>query len=240
MTLIPHDISVHGMARKFYSRPNTTDQQVIQQMIVNRHYDLSRLRRSDELRQHLERKMAATGQVPLILDVGANIGASAVFFASLIPAATIVAIEPDAENFKLLEMNVAGLPIVPLRAAVASSNGFARTIDPGHGAWGYRTERVADAADGDVPRMTIGELYQSHAGRCFPFLVKVNIEGGEADLFAQNTAWVEQTPIMIVELHDWLFPKAGTSRPFLRCVAGLDRDFVFVTGDIYSIANALD
>jgi hypothetical protein len=69
--------------------------------------------------------------------------------------------------------------------------------------------------------------------------VKVDIEGAEADLFSGNTEWVELTPIIIVELHDWMLPKKGTSRPFLQCISKLDRDFIYLGEDVYSIANDL-
>jgi hypothetical protein len=74
------------------------------------------------------------------------------------------------------------------------------------------------------------------AGRV-PFIAKIDIEGGEAELFAAETGWVDQFPLLIVELHDWLLPRAGTSRSFLRCVAGLDRDFVYLGENVFSIAN---
>jgi hypothetical protein len=62
----------------------------------------------------------------------------------------------------------------------------------------------------------------------------------EAELFAANTGWVARTPLLIVELHDWLLPKAGTARTFLRCISQLDRDFVHIGENIFSIANDLD
>ena len=63
--------------------------------------------------------------------------------------------------------------------------------------------------------------------------------GPEGDLFSGNTEWVSLTPIIIVELHDWMFPGGGTSRPFLQCISKLDRDFVSFGEDVYSIANDL-
>jgi hypothetical protein len=58
-------------------------------------------------------------------------------------------------------------------------------------------------------------------------------------VFSENTEWIARTPLVIVELHDWLLPKAGTSRPFLQCISQLNRDFVSIGEDIYSIANDL-
>lgn len=114
-------------------------------------------------------------------------------------------------------------------------------VDPGRGQWAYRTEAIArseETADW-VPYVTINDIYRAHAAQAFPFLVKVDIEGAEGDLFSGNTEWVARTPLVIVELHDWLLPKQKTSQPFLQCVAKLDRDFVYVGEDVYSIANDL-
>lgn len=88
--------------------------------------------------------------------------------------------------------------------------------------------------------MTINDVYRALAAQAFPFLVKVDIEGAEGDLFSGNTEWVARTPLVIVELHDWLLPKQRTSQPFLQCIAQLDRDFVYIGEDVYSIANNLD
>jgi hypothetical protein len=68
--------------------------------------------------------------------------------------------------------------------------------------------------------------------------VKIDIEGGEKDVFANNTGWVVRTPVVVTELHDWIMPRAGTSLPFLRTVSSLDRDFVYLGEDIFSIDNA--
>jgi hypothetical protein len=70
-----------------------------------------------------------------------------------------------------------------------------------------------------------------------PFLVKIDIEGAEQDLFSCNVEWIEKFPILIIELHDWLLPSQGTSRNFLKAIAPLDRDFVFFGENIFSIAN---
>jgi len=38
-------------------------------------------------------------------------------------------------------------------------------------------------------------------------------------------------------LHDWLLPGQGTSRSFLKCMAALDRDFVHIGENVFSIRN---
>jgi FkbM family methyltransferase len=230
-----------GTRRAFYYRANSSDQNVIRDIFQARQYDVRRLSRAQELFGLLERQ-ASAGRRPLIVDAGANIGASTVHFMTTVPTALVVAVEPDVANFELLLKNAAGPNVQAVNAAISSTRGHARVFDPGEGHWGYRTRLIAEdenLADA-VPRVTINDIYNSHSGQHFPYIVKVDIEGGESDLFSGNTEWVARTPLVIVELHDWLLPKAGTSRPFLECISKLDRDFVQQHEDIFSIANDLD
>lgn len=229
-----------GQARRMHFRQRTTDTAVIKLVLIDQQYDLKHLRRLPELLDFLKRQEDA-GRKPLIVDAGANIGASALYFAGKMPHARVVAIEPEKDNFDLLRRNVEGLNVTPMHAAISASAGRARVIDPGEGAWGYRTMPVgSDEAPADaVARITINEIFEQNAGTFFPFIVKIDIEGAEQDLFSANTEWVARTPLIIVELHDWLLPKAGTSGPFLKCISQLDRDFVYRGEDVYSIANNL-
>jgi FkbM family methyltransferase len=229
-----------GKIRKIFFRPGTSDVPVLHSILVHKQYDITRLRRSNELMSYLNRQRL-TGRMPLIVDAGANIGAASLFFASVVPDAKIVAIEPDAENFKLLEMNVCGLPVEPIFAAVSSTDGWARVVDPAEGHWGYRTVNVLDTESGNaVPRQMIGAIYRERSAQYFPFIVKIDIEGAEADLFSANTEWVATTPILIIELHDKFIPRSANSGPFLRCVSQLNRDFISIGEDVFSIANDLN
>lgn len=227
--------------RQLYFRQRSSDEAVINQVLVGQQYDLRRLRRAPELLGFLQQQQTL-GRTPLVIDAGANIGAAALYFSLNMPDAHVIAVEPDRENFQLLSKNVLGLKVKPIHAALSSSVGRANVFDPGEGHWGYRTRPVADddGGAGAVPRVTINDLYSSHPAPFFPFVVKVDIEGAEEDLFSANTEWVARTPLLIVELHDWLLLKGGTSRPFLQCISKLHRDFVYVGEDIYSIANNLD
>lgn len=221
-----------------YSRPGTSDRDVIWSVFERRDYDLSRLRRFDEIRQWLGARHRQ-GRRPLIIDAGANIGASAVFFALTFPTATVIAIEPEPGNFELLVKNTHGLNVRCFHAALAATDGRAALHDPGEGNWGFRAERT-EAGSGNLPCFGIDRLHRETCnGDVFPFLVKIDIEGGEADVFAANTSWVAETPVLIAELHDWLLPRQGTALPFLRCVSQLERDFVYLGEDVFSIAHQL-
>jgi FkbM family methyltransferase len=232
----------NGPERAFYFRPDTSDAAVIVEIFSKGGYDLRRLDRTAKQRRHadvlafLEREQQRTGKRPLIIDAGANIGAATLQFLSNFSNARIVSIEPEASNYALLHRNTAGLDVVCLHAAVSAREGRVKLSDPGEGHWGYRTEA---AADGDIQCVTINDIFRQNAATHFPFIVKIDIEGGEAALFSEATEWVAQTPILIIELHDWLLPKRGISQPFLKSIAPLDRDLIHIGEDIYSISNVI-
>jgi FkbM family methyltransferase len=221
--------------RVFRHRGTRADLGVIEQMFELQDYALGRLRRGGELHGLYEEILGA-GRRPLILDAGANIGASTVFFGVHYPRAHIVALEPEAGNFALLRTNTVGLDVDARCAAIGAAEGEAALVDPGEGEWGYRA--VAGGEGARVPvhaasRLVAGKIEAGHT----PYIAKIDIEGGERELFAADTGWAERFPLLIIELHDWLMPRAGTSRSFLRWAADRDRDFVYVGENIFSIAN---
>jgi len=223
--------------RDVFFRKGTSDEHVIWSIFERSDYDLARLRRFPEILDLVERRHRQ-GQHPLIVDAGANIGMSAVYFALTYPTARIVALEPEPGNFALLERNTRGLNVCCLRAALGGEEGRVSLVDPGEGNWGFRTRHAA-AAD-SIPCVTMNGLYRLHGQPpAFPFIAKIDIEGGEAEVFTRDTGWVAETPVLVAELHDWMLPKQGTALPFLRCVSALDRDFVHIGEDVFSIDNAI-
>jgi hypothetical protein len=67
--------------------------------------------------------------------------------------------------------------------------------------------------------------------------VKIDIEGFEEELFSKNTEWVDKFPLLVIELHDWMLPRDRTSAHFLTLIATLDRDFVYIGENVFSISN---
>lgn len=230
-------IEAPGIRRTLNFRPGTTDIDVICYVFREQAFSLTRLQRWPEIRGFLDAQHRR-GRRPLIVDAGAHIGISAAFLALMFPTALVVAIEPEGSNFDLLSKNTEGLNVRCIQAALSSEAQRAKVLDPGEGHWGFRTERT-DSEEG-LPCVTLNALYEefcdSHA---FPFLVKINIEGAEQELFTRNTDWVRSTGIIVIELHDKIFPRKAISRPFLKCVSALDRDFVYSGFNVFSIDNII-
>jgi FkbM family methyltransferase len=228
--------------REFYIRPQSSDAKVIGQIFLDLPFNISKLGRFPDLEDFL-RMARETGKRPLIIDGGANIGATSVYFSAQCRDAFVVAIEPEPSNFQLLVENTKGMPVLPLPCALAAKAQRVRVVDVGEGYWGFQTRPVGndeEVKEDAVNSVTITEIFTAHHGDCFPFIVKIDIEGGEKELFQQDTEWIEKTPLIIIELHDWLLPGQGVALPFLRCIGQFDRDFVYMGEHIFSIANNLD
>jgi hypothetical protein len=91
--------------RSFSVRWNShADLGVYYQVFINKDYDLSRFALGKRIVESYE-SLVAQGRQPLILDAGANIGASAVWFATLFPNCRVVVIEPAPGNCELLKRN---------------------------------------------------------------------------------------------------------------------------------------
>jgi FkbM family methyltransferase len=227
--------------REIFVRPNTSDTEVVGQIFVDKAFDISRLKRIGELKAFLS-KARQSGKRPLIIDAGANIGLTSIYFSAQCQDALIVAIEPEPSNFALLFNNVRGLQVLPIPCALAATPHTAIVVDTGEGFWAFRTKEAvsADNSQYTVDCVTVNEIYSAHEEEAFPFIVKVDIEGGEKELFEKNIEWVQKTPVIIVELHDWMLPRQKVALPFLNAISGLDRDFVHFGENIFSIANNLD
>jgi hypothetical protein len=70
-----------------------------------------------------------------------------------------------------------------------------------------------------------------------PFILKIDIEGFEKDLFSRNLAWIDKFPILIIELHDSTHEGTSNSNNFLSAISKRNRDFLYFGENIFSISN---
>ena len=214
-------------------RPDSTDVETFEQTFLSAQYRTCHMARHADIVAYYE-----SCANPLVLDLGANVGLSALYFAKNWPKATIVGVEPDEGNYALFCQNIAGQEhIVPIHGAIASRHSHARIINPEATEWAYRTE-INDASSGDLTAVSVAELLERHRD-CEPFICKIDIEGAEQELFSANTQWVARFPIVIIELHDWLFPLSGSSANFLRATAGMERDLILSGENLFSISHRM-
>ena len=215
-------------------REGTSDWMTFDQIFVEEDYDLRPLSRYAELVDHYRR--TCREGTPLIIDLGGNIGLSPLYFSLAWPEAQVVAVEPEAANFALLSENIAQRTNIDgICAGIASHSTKLGIVDAKAGKNAFQTEL---SSDGAIEGVTVGEIVEEYRKKgCVPFLVKIDIEGAELELFSGHHEWVDEFPLMMIELHDWLYPGQRTSRTFLSAIAEKNRDFIYLDENIFSIRN---
>jgi FkbM family methyltransferase len=157
-----------------------------------------------------------------IVDGGAYIGLSAIYFTMRYPGVRVIAVEASERNFDLLVRNTSDFPnIEPVNAALWPESGSLVLTDPGTGLWGLQVKAPAGSTDAAVDSadlvraITIGDILRDH-GLDKIDLLKLDIEGAEKELFSEPGPWLSQVDAICVELHDWF--KAGCTRNFFAAV----------------------
>jgi FkbM family methyltransferase len=147
-----------------------------------------------------------------IVDLGANIGLSALYFATRYPDARIVVIEPDRSNYDLLLANVASFSgrikgeraaawwrddTISLLSKDTAGNALAK--------WGLQVSDIRKSSD-RVPAYGIGTLLDKF-GLTEVDILKVDIEGAELELFSMgDLSWLNKIRLIIVETHERFRP----------------------------------
>jgi FkbM family methyltransferase len=218
-------LSIDNTSRMFFFRKaSRSDRAVVEQVLVQKCYDLRTFRQSVLLGGYYA-KLIERKATPLIVDAGANIGASTLWLASNFPGSHVVAIEPEKNNCDLLRKNCRGLHYNLLEGAISSHDGFGFLHDPGGGEWSYQVRPHGTGVR--VPLYAAETIVaEAKAAGMQPFMCKIDIEGGEAELFSDNFGWVREFAVIVIELHDWLFPGTSNSSNFRRAINDLAVDFL--------------
>ena len=179
-------ITINGY--QVYVRTNTSDLSVALSSFSDKEYD------------HIKLSSPET-----IVDAGANIGTSSIFFAFKYPAARIFAIEPESSNFELLKMNTRSYSnIVPIQAAIWSEDCTRTLQDRFTGPWGYTvSETISEIGPTGqkIKCVTVNSLMREYGIKRID-LFKMDIEGGEKDVLEHSQDWINCVDTLTVELHE--------------------------------------
>lgn len=142
----------------------------------------------------------------LIVDCGANVGMSSSYFLSRFPKANVIAVEPDPSNYQQLLHNTQtyGDRLNCVQAGVWSKRVGLRFVQEQFGdgrEWAVAVKEAAPDEPADLQAVSIGELLDQ-SGHERIALLKIDIEGSEAELFAQGTeSWLGRVDNLVIELH---------------------------------------
>lgn len=143
----------------------------------------------------------------VIYDLGANVGVSSLFFASLFPKATIYGFEPLPENFEVCSLNYRGIPnpsqIFPW--AIGSKSGQA-IFDCKNDSRGGRLEsthqdpNLQTVAQIQVKIVSIADLIDKE-GLPPPDFLKIDVEGAEYDVLEGLAVYADSVGSIYLETH---------------------------------------
>jgi FkbM family methyltransferase len=186
-------VRVPGLDRDVVVRMGETDPEVFAQIFVRNEYKHPML----------------PEKARVILDAGANVGYSVLFFRRLYPAARIIAVEPDPTNFAMLRENCEHLSDVHLvHAALWNACGtlglqFSGDAGRALGSWGVRTMAAAQPVSGLETTAVDAESLMRQFGLDRIDIFKIDIEGAEREVFSDATAaWYERVALFVLETHE--------------------------------------
>jgi len=153
-----------------------------------------------------------------IIDGGANIGLTSVFFANKYPQADIVAVEPEEGNFEMLMRNTKNYRSVRLiRAGIWNHSAILSIIDEGKGNNSFTVTEILSPQSGSINAISIYDIMQQRNWETIDIL-KLDIEGAEKNVFESDyEQWLPKVKLLIVELHDRM--RSGCSETVFKAVS---------------------
>lgn len=178
--------------RNIILRKSSSDKDVFFQVYVKREYAAIA-------------KLIGNDAIKTILDIGSNVGYTAVYFHSVFADADIYSIEPERNNYAQILKNTEGLPRIHAINKAAWWKNTTLQIERGFRDkrdWAIQVKE-GDAMSDDVEAITINGLC-SELNMPVIDLLKMDIEGAEKVIFENGKMEevLERTRYIAIEIHD--------------------------------------
>ena len=176
--------------------------------------------------------------IPLILDCGSNIGSSTEYFQRIFKGSYATLIEPEEKNFNFANKNLSNKNNKLLNLVISNEEKdyfFEQDFKDS------RAARVTGNQGTKIKSITINKILDDFPHNKYqPFLIKIDIEGFEAQLFSENYQWMNKFNIIIIEIHDWMLPGQANSHNFINALnqianKGNKRDLIISGENLISI-----
>ena len=148
-------------------------------------------------------------------------------------------VEPNLESLDFSKKNISFSKFELLNYAISSEN---KILALDISSYDNRSSRINESGQIKIDSITINDLVLKNKNNCEPFIIKIDIEGFESDLFKKNCEWIELFEIIIIELHDWMLPGKSNSFNFLNSLVetmkkNSKRDLLISGENLISIKN---
>jgi FkbM family methyltransferase len=196
-----HSFLLKGFSYPLYLRSNTSDFSVFKQIFEDENYYIWQDVKPE-----------------VIIDCGANIGLTSVYYKMRYPEAKIICIEPDLSNYEMLIKNTENFHnIVPYNAGVWNKSTNLVIKNPTGDKWAFMVEETAETLPDAIKAVSIENIMKEQ-NIDFIDILKIDIEGSEVEVFQSNyDYWLSRTRILIIELHDEM--KKKCSKTFFEALS---------------------
>lgn len=141
-------------------------------------------------------------EMKLIVDLGANIGMSALYFSLRAPGARIICVEPEPENYRLLEKNLVKQfdekRITAIPVAVLDKDGEVVLMTS---PLRYNSHVSGVDENGNKVKAICMSTLFIDCGIEHIDLLKIDIEGSEKMIFSGDISWLDKVSNILIELH---------------------------------------
>ncbi len=162
-----------------------------------------------------------------IIDGGGNIGLTAAYFATKYPQASIVSLEPDKDNFNLLQQNTKAYKNVKaINKGIWNKQTDLVISNVGMGNNGFTVDEANENSFSVIPSLCIADIMQIMNWEHID-LLKLDVEGSEKEIFSGNYEnWLPKTKVLIVEIHDRM--KKGCSKAVFSAINNYNFSFSLI------------
>lgn len=140
--------------------------------------------------------MLPSDSVTTIFDVGANIGASCVYWIDCYPNAKVYAYEPCVASYTLLCENTAKMPVEAYNIALGGEDGFG-TLH--HGVEDHVCDSLTPHLSRGSEKVVIERARRHLHGPCD--ILKIDTEGSETAILSDVAAWIPDFKVLYLEYH---------------------------------------
>lgn len=143
-----------------------------------------------------------------IIDAGSNIGAFSIYAKHLFPDANICCIEPDKDNFKILQSNLKTFQedgsVRLYQAGLMAESGLNLAVSDSFRDGSHCAKQVeVTNENSDVKSISVIEVLNDNNWHYLDFF-KIDIEGAETFLIDSRTdlSFLSKTKVIAIEIHD--------------------------------------
>lgn len=192
-------LHLRGLDFPLYCRPGTSDYVTFQEIFVQ------------DGGEYTDFLSSVQEPVDYILDLGTNVGYSIGFFVREWPQARVTGVEPFAPNVRMAKKSLAPLiergQVTLHHALIGAEVGQAALVIGGGGGAnelrkGADLSSESEEALESVPVRPVAQILEEERPEGKIDILKCDIEGGEAEVFAHCASWIQRVRHLVVELHE--------------------------------------